>query len=119
MPNYPHDADYRRRMEHIFQRYVSWGLANTAGRYAIARLSASGQISDDTRLRGMESFLAVSRMVEEAVRDDVMVDAPIPFLFSVIENIADTTIAYAEQDVENVERHRQLGFHVVWRAITM
>lgn len=118
MPDYPHEADYRQRMEHIFQRYVSWGLTHAAGRFAIARLSASGQILDDTRAQGMEPFLAVSRMMEDAVRDGVLVDAPIAFLYSVIEDIADTTIDFVDKHPEDAERHRQLGFHVVWRAIT-
>ncbi|MGU7784566.1 TetR/AcrR family transcriptional regulator [Burkholderia sp. PU8-34] len=118
MPDFPHDADYRHRMEHIFQRYVSWGLTHSAARLAVARLSASGQIVDDTQAQGMEPFLAVSQMMDDAVRDGVLADAPIAFLFSVIEGIADTTIDYVGKHPDDAERHRQLGFQVVWRAIT-
>jgi len=118
MPDYPDEADYRQRMEHVFQRYVSWGLSNAAGRFAVARLSASGHILDETRARGMEAFLAVSRMMEAGVRDGVLVDAPITFLSSVIEHIADTTIEYVNKYPEDAERHRALGFRVLWRAIT-
>jgi AcrR family transcriptional regulator len=118
IPDYPHEAGYRQRMQHVFQRYVSWGLANAAGRFALARLSASGHILDETRAQGMESFLAVSRMMEDGVRDGVLVDAPITFLSSVIEHIADTTIEYVAKYPEDAERHRQLGFGVLWRGIT-
>lgn len=119
MPGYPHEADYRQRMEHLFQRYVGWGLANPAGRVAVARLAASGQIGDETRMQGMEPFLAVSRMMEDAVRDGVLVDAPIAFHSSVIEHIADTTIEFVDKDPEHAEHQRQLGFRAVWRAITV
>jgi|SRR5579863_405151 len=119
MPDYPHEADYRQRMEHVFRRYVSWGLANAAGRFAMARLAASVQILDHTRAQGMEPFLAVSRMMEDAVRDGVFVDAPIAFLSSLIEHVAATTIEYVGQHPEDAEHHRQLGFRIVWRAITV
>ncbi|WP_322045425.1 TetR/AcrR family transcriptional regulator [Paraburkholderia sp. J67] len=118
MPDYPHDADYRQRMEHVFQRYVGWGLANAAGRVAVARLAASGQLLDETRAQGMEAFLAIPRMMEDGVRDGVLVDAPVAFLSSVIEHIADTTIEYVDKFPKEAERHRQLGFRVLWRAIT-
>ncbi|QGZ57510.1 TetR/AcrR family transcriptional regulator [Paraburkholderia acidiphila] len=118
MPDYPSEADFRLRLEHVFQHYVRWGVANTAGRLAIARLSASGQLWDETRTKGMEPFLAVSQMMEEAVQSGVLLDAPIAFLYSIIERIADTTIEFVERQPDNAERHRQLGFHAAWRAIT-
>lgn len=119
MPDYPAEADYRQRMEHVFQRYVNWGLTNAEGRSALARLSASAQVLDDTRAQAAESFLAVSQMMEDAVRDGVLVDAPIVFISSVIEHIADTTIEFVDKHPENAERQRQLGFHAAWRAITV
>ena len=119
MPDYPHEAGYRQRMQHVFERYVNWGLANAAGRFALSRLSASGHILDDTRAQGMGPFLAISLMMEDAVRDGVLVDASIAFLSSIIEHIADTTIEYVDKHPESAERHLQLGFHVAWRAITV
>ena len=119
MPDYPHEAGYRQRMQHVFERYVNWGLANAAGRFALSRLSASGHILDDTRAQGMGPFLAISQMMEDAVRDGVLVDASIAFLSSIIEHIADTTIEYVDKHPESAERHLQLGFHVAWRAITV
>lgn len=119
MPDYPYEAGYRQRMQHVFQRYVGWGLANAAGRFALSRLSASGHGLDDTRAQAMEPFLAISGMMEDAMRDGVLVDAPIAFLSSIIEHIADTTIEYVDRHPEDAERHFQVGFHVVWRAITV
>ncbi|WP_321962478.1 TetR/AcrR family transcriptional regulator [Paraburkholderia sp. J7] len=118
MPGYPSEGDFRHRLEHVFQHYVRWGVANTAGRLAIARLSASGQLWDQTRTQGMEPFMAVSQMMEEAVQRGVLLDAPIAFLYSIIERIADTTIEFVERQPDDAERHRQLGFHAAWRAIT-
>ncbi|WP_087723964.1 TetR/AcrR family transcriptional regulator [Pandoraea sp. PE-S2T-3] len=118
MPDYPHAAAYQQRMAHVFDRYVSWGLANPAGRYAVARLSASGVIPQATRLQGMEPFLAVAQMMEDGVREGLLVDAPISFLSSVIEHIADTTIEHVNQQPEAGAQYRQLGLRMLWRAIT-
>lgn len=118
MSDFPVEADYRQRMEYIFQRYVNWGLDNAVERIVLARLSASGQVSEETRTLGMEPFQAVSKMMQDGVQDGVLVEAPISFISSVIECIATTTIEHVEKLPEEAERHRQLGFHVLWRAIT-
>lgn len=118
MPSYPQDASYRQRMEHVFQHYVSWGLANTAGRFAVSRLAATGLIPEQTRERGMEPFLAVSRMMSDGVREGALVDAPVGFLSSVIEHIADTTIVHVSKYPESADHYRELGFRILWRAIT-
>lgn len=119
MSDYPAEADYRLRMQYIFQRYVSWGIGNAVERVVVARLSSSGQVSEGTRALAMEPFLAVSQMMQDGVRDGVLVDAPISFLSSVIENIANTAIEHAEKLPGDEERHRQLGFDMLWRAITV
>ena len=35
-----------------------------------------------------------------------------------IESIATTTIEHIEKSPEEADSHRQLGFHMLWRAIT-
>ncbi len=117
MPGYPAEADYRQRAQHVFQRYVSWGLANPAGRLAIARLLGSGQVLEATRTMAMGPFQDVQRMMLDGVRDGALVDAPIPFLASVIEHLAEITIEHVNQHPDEAERHRQLGFEMLWRAI--
>lgn len=118
MPGYPHHAGYRERMEHVFQHYVSWGLANTAGRFAVSRLAATGLIAEQTRMQGMEPFLAVASMMTDGVREGVLVDAPVSFLSSVIEHIADTTIIHVSKHPQSAEHYREMGFRILWRAIT-
>lgn len=118
MSDFPAQADYRQRMEYIFNRYVSWGLNNALERVVLARLSASGQVTADTRALGAQPFQAVSRTMEGGVEDGVLIDAPISFISSVIESIATTTIEHIEKSTEEADGHRQLGFHMLWRAIT-
>lgn len=118
MPDYPHKGGYEQRMAHVFDRFVGWGLANPAGRHAVARLAASGLLSETTRMQGMEPFLAVAQMLEDGVRDGVLVEAPISFLAAVFEQIADATIDHVNQQPDAHARFRHLGFHMVWRGIT-
>ncbi|VVE12801.1 TetR family transcriptional regulator [Pandoraea pneumonica] len=118
MPDYPHGGGYEARMAHVFERFVGWGLDNPAGRHAIARLSASGLIPQTTRLQGMEPFLAVSKMLEDGVREGVLIKAPISLLASVFEQIADVTIDHVNQQPDARERFLKLGFQMVWRGIT-
>ena len=117
MPGYPHKADYRDRVQHVFQRYVDWGLSHRAERSALGRLSASGLILEDTRIRGMESMQTIATMMEQAMEDGAFIDAPMGLLSSVIEDIAGRTIEYVERFPKDAARHRQLGFRMTWEAI--
>lgn len=118
MPGYPHEADCRARLEHVFQRYVGWGLADPAARSALARLAASGHVSDDTLALVRGPFEPVLRMMEDGVRDGALAGAPTSFHSSVIEHIADITIEHVVRYPDEAERYRELGFHALWRAVT-
>ncbi|MDR3391868.1 MAG: TetR/AcrR family transcriptional regulator [Sulfuriferula sp.] len=118
MPSYPHAADYRQRMRHVFDQYVVWGLNNADGRVALARLSASGVVRDATREQATEPFLAFSRMMQDAINDGVLLNAPIAFLTSIMERVAETTIEYADKHPQDAERTQQLAFPLLWRAIS-
>lgn len=118
MPGYPHQSDFRLRIEHLFQSYVGWGLNNPSGRLAVSRLAASGRLLDETRAQAMASFQDVAHMMESAVQSDVLVNAPMAFLYAIIERIADITIESIEKEPADAERYRQIGFHAAWRAIT-
>ncbi|KAF1007016.1 MAG: HTH-type transcriptional regulator BetI [Luteibacter sp.] len=116
-PDYPREADYQERARHVFQRYVDWGLSHGTERTALARLTASGLILEATRLQGMEAFADVAGMIQQAIDDGVFIDAPLGLLSSVIEDIAGRTIEYVERFPAEAERHRELGFRMVWAAV--
>ncbi|ODP34089.1 TetR/AcrR family transcriptional regulator [Pandoraea sp. ISTKB] len=118
MPGYPHQTDVRRRVEHVFQCYVGWGLDNPAGRLAVSRLLASGRLTDETRAQGATLFLDIPQMMEAAVRDGTLLNAPMAFLYAIIERIADTTIESIEKSPADAAHYRQIGFTAAWRAIT-
>lgn len=119
MPAFPHSSSHRARLQHVFDTYVGWGLQNTEGRLAVARLTASGLLAPATKAEGMAPFLAVTEMMDDAVAQRVFVQAPVDFLFCVIEDIANTTITFVERHPESAERFAQLGFDTVWKAITV
>ncbi|VVE32460.1 TetR/AcrR family transcriptional regulator [Pandoraea anhela] len=118
MPAYPHHADVRSRVEHVFQHYVGWGLDNPSGRLAVLRLLASGRLTDETRAQGATWFLDIAQMMEDAVRSGVLLNAPLAFLYAIMERIADTTIESIEKSPADAADYRQIGFTAAWRAIT-
>lgn len=118
MRDYPHQSGLFERLQHVFESYVNWGLANPQSRSAVARLSASGLVSPETLALVTEPFLPVYRMMEEGAQQAVLVDAPIAFLFAIIEDIADVTIHYIGNNPAEEDRFRSLGVKIAWRAVT-
>ncbi|WP_043420152.1 TetR/AcrR family transcriptional regulator [Cupriavidus basilensis] len=118
MPDYPHQTSVQLRMQHVFQRYVGWGLENPTMRSAVARLSASGVVLEETQKQALEPFRDVYQMMEDAIRSKAVVSAPPEFVWAVMESIADATIDFVDKRPRDAEHRRNLGFITVWKAIS-
>lgn len=117
MPNYPHHEKHQVQLQHLFQGYVTWGLKNPEGRRALTQLMVSGLISEDSIAIASEPFLDVYHMFEEAIVAKVFMEAPIPFMTAIIEDIANTTIHSIKNHEEDADYYMSLGFEVVWKAL--
>ena len=118
MPGYPHQGSYRECLQYIFDGYVQWGLQHPEGRLAIGRLKASGLINTETMSLGMEPFLVIIDMMQNAIQASESVDAPLDFLAAIIEDFADTTIEFTGKYPTEGDRYLRLGFDLLWKAIS-
>ena len=68
LDGYPAKADVRGKLEHIWSRYVDWGLAHPDKYKVMAQLRMSDKLTEETRAIGYEPFAEVEAMIRETGR---------------------------------------------------
>src|ERR1700677_5086061 len=66
LANFPRRASVRQRLEHVFTKYVSWGVENPAPRKALKLVSMSNVITGETRAEGGGLFAEEESLYKEA-----------------------------------------------------
>lgn len=117
MASYPKAGTLKNRTRHVWDRYVAWGIACPAKRKAMAQLSVSDRISQQSRLAGMEAFSDVNAMLRESIARGVMRDHPPAFVAAIMVSLAETTMDFMVQHPGQADRYRNSGFEAFWNAI--
>ena len=117
MLHYPTDADLKAQMHHVWQSYVKWGVTSPLKRKVMAQLSTSEQITEQSKLIGMQSFCDLTQTIQIQITGGVLRDYPPLFIGSILGALAEVTMNYMAQDPTQAERYRESGFEAFWHAV--
>jgi AcrR family transcriptional regulator len=119
--DYPQDSSVKVKFEHIWFRYVDWGIHNPVRHDLLIQLRLSDLVSKDARHRQEEESSAVVELVDQVAQQDSFVDIPIMYLVEIFQAQLDAAVRYAISnaltDME-LTRHIAQGFEVFWKGIT-
>jgi AcrR family transcriptional regulator len=119
--DYPEDAAVQARFEHIWIRWVDWGVQNPARHNLLLQLRISELVSREVQQPQEEQSAAMVLLVEQAIQEGLLVDIPIMYLAAVFQAQLDTAIRYAlDNELTGAEltRHVAQGFEVFWKGVT-
>jgi AcrR family transcriptional regulator len=114
--HFPLTAPLRKRAEHVWNAYVSWGTASPAKLRALAQLTVSDRITQQTRGQGEEGLEAITRTVAEVVERGRLAKLPASFARALFLSIAETTMSFMADDPERSEKYKAAGFQAFWSA---
>ena len=115
---YPSRAPIEERFEHVWNRYLDWGMAQPALRVAMAQLTVSERITAATRLEGERVFGDIAGLFDEGTASGVLRHGqPIAFMAGIITAIAETTMQFMAKNSSEASSYRRAGFEAIWRAI--
>jgi hypothetical protein len=96
---------------------MNWAVANPENRRALAQLSVSDEITPVTRAAGHKTMVRIAELLERARANGPMRDAPMGFVFAILNSLAETTMDYMVQDPTNADKHCKVGFEAMWRVL--
>src|ERR1700730_7417984 len=118
MSGFPRKQSVRRRLQHVWDGFVNWGVANPAQRKALAQLEVSDRLSSESKRAGSVPFIEIQTMVQDARAQHVFRDLPEEFVAGTMRALAETTMEFMAANPKMADEYRQLGFAVLWAGIT-
>jgi len=118
MAEFPRHKDVRKRLRHIWDAYVNWGVANPNQRKVMAQLGVSDLLTVETKAAGLAPFAEVQATADEAIAQNLFKDFPQAFIAASMQALAETTMSFMAANSATADKYRNLGFKLFWNGIT-
>jgi AcrR family transcriptional regulator len=113
----PAKATLRDQLFHAWSNWVGWAGAYPEKRRALAQLGVSDQITPAIRAAGHKSMEGISELLEQVRTNGAMRKAPMAFVASIMNALAETTMDFIFHDSKHADKHCKTGFDALWRAV--
>lgn len=117
MSGFPRKQSVRHRLEHVWNHFVQWGVANPKHRRVLKQIEVWSGLTEESKAAGAAPFVEIQTMTEDAAAQSIIKDLPQRFISATMSVLADTTMEFIRQDPEKVEIYRNAGFEMLWAGI--
>jgi AcrR family transcriptional regulator len=117
MSGFPRKGSVRHRLQHVWNQYVEWGVANSTQHKALKQIEVWGGLTAESRESGSAPFAEIQKMAEDAVTQHIIKDLPQSFIAATMSALAEMTIGFARQDAGKADEYRLAGFAMLWAGI--
>ena len=117
MSGFPRKKNVHSKLQHIWNCYTAWGVANPEQCTVLAQLQISDRLTQESRDAGMAPFAEIETMARDAIHQHLMRDIPLEFISATMEASAQTTMRFMASDPNGADRYCAVGFDMFWRAI--
>lgn len=110
-------AELRRQAQHFWANWMEWATSSPEKRRALAQLAVSDQITPETRAAGQKIMSGLLELVERIRVGGSLRNAPMSFVGSLMNSIAEATMDFMIKDPANARKNCTVGFETFWRAV--
>jgi len=118
MSGFPRKKSVRYRLEHVWNGYVQWGVANPNEQKVLKQIQVWGGLTEESRQAGSAPFIDFQKTAEDAVTQRIYKDIPQAFIGAALVAFAEMTMEFMVREPERAEMYRTAGFEMLWAAIT-
>ena len=110
-------ADLRKQFYRTWRNWTNWAVSFPDKRRALAQLSVSSEITEKTRMAGHKIMAPLAELVERSRENGSMQNAPLGFILTLMNSVAEGTMEFMTQDPANAKKHCKMGFEAMWRML--
>jgi AcrR family transcriptional regulator len=114
--SFPLTGSLRKRVQHIWNAYLTWGMESPAKRRAMMQLSVSERITGQSRQEGQAGFEDATEAMRQLVARGKLSGLPPAFASDLLLAMAETTMASMVANPAKAEHYRSAGFEAFWSA---
>jgi AcrR family transcriptional regulator len=118
MSGFPRKQSVRHRLEHVWNGYVNWGIANPDQQKVLKQMQVWGGLTEESKQAGSAPFAEFQRMAEDAVTQGIYKNIPQAFIGAALVALADMTMDFMVRQPESAETYRIAGFEMLWAGLT-
>ena len=119
MSGFPRKKGIRAKLEHIWNGYINWGVANSEPRKVMSQLHYSDSLTQESRDAGAAPFVEIKTMTREAIEQRILRDdVPMDLISRVLGGLAEVTMDLMKANPGTAEKYRSGGFELYWSAVT-
>jgi AcrR family transcriptional regulator len=117
MKGLPATAEPRERFFRVWQDWTSWAVTFPEKRQALAQLFVSGEIIAESRAAGHKMMADLAELADRSRANGPIRKAPLGFVLSIMNSVAEATMDYMTQDAPNAKKHCRESFDALWRMV--
>jgi AcrR family transcriptional regulator len=118
MSGFPRKNSVRHRLEHVWNHYLQWGVANPNQQRVLKQIQVWGGLTEESKNAGLAPFTEIQRMAEDAVTQRIYKDIPQEFIGAALSALAEMTMEFMRLEPEKAEMYRIAGFEMLWAGVT-
>jgi AcrR family transcriptional regulator len=117
MSGFPRKQSVRHRLEHVWNGYVQWGVANPDQQKVLKQIQFWGGLTRESKQAGSAPFTEMQRMTEDAVTQRIFKDIPQTLIGATLVALAEMTMDFMVREPKKAEVYRTAGFEMLWAAV--
>jgi AcrR family transcriptional regulator len=117
MSGFPRRTSVRHRLQHVWNRYVEWGIANEKKHKVLRQMMVWEGLTGASKAAGSAPFLEIETMAQDAVAQRLVKDLPQAFIGANMSALAETAIEFARKDPKRAGVYQVSGFEMLWAGI--
>ncbi len=110
--------ELREQFFRVWQNWMNWALSFPEKRRALAQLDVSDEITPATRAAAHGAMTQVTALLEQVRAIGSLQRAPMNFVLTLMNAVAEATMNLIAQEPTNAKRHSRVGFDALWRMMT-
>ena len=117
MSGFPRRASIRNRLQHVWNSYTDWGIANPMQQKVLQQMAVWSGLTEESKRAGTAPFLEIEKTAEAAVAQHAFQDLPLEFIAAAMSALADTTMEFMRRQPKRASRYQSTGFEMLWAAV--
>jgi AcrR family transcriptional regulator len=119
MSGFPRKKSVRQRLQHVWDHFVEWGVANPQQHRVLTQIEVWGGLTPESKAAGSAPFVEIQEMSSAAVAQHIIQDLPQQFIAATMQALAQTTMEFMRQNPKQAEMYRNAGFEMLWAGIAL
>ncbi len=117
MSAFPRNGSVRSRLEHVWNRYVEWGIENPMQQRVLRQVEVWSGLTKESQKAGSAPFIEIKTMAKEAEEQRIFQDLPRRFVEVTMTALAEAVMELVRQDPKKAKVYRSAGFEMLWAGI--